>query len=97
MVRHHHRHHLHCHQILDRVPEHLSRKEFQLEWKDEVKAHRLVAGLHLLHHRWESRKAQEAEAEKSQWEEMWIVGHLGQEQEFELYLFPCQLPPKEEQ
>jgi hypothetical protein len=69
-----------------------------------VKAHRQVAGLHLLHHHRnhhhhcrESGKAQEAEAEKSQWEEMWIVGRMGQEQESKLYLFPCQLPPKEEQ
>jgi hypothetical protein len=60
MVCHHHRH-----QVLDPVPEHLSRKEFQREWKDEVRAHCQVVGLHLLHHRRESWKAHEAEAEKS--------------------------------
>jgi hypothetical protein len=97
MVRYLHHHHLHCHQVLDVEPEHRNRKEFQLEWRDEAKAHRQVAGLHLLHHRWESRKAQEAGVEKNQWEEKWIVGRSGQEQEFELYLYPCQLPPKEEQ
>jgi hypothetical protein len=71
------------------VPEHLNRKEFQPEWRDEAKVHHLMAGLHLLHHCRESRKAQEVEAEKSQWEEMWIVGQMGQEQESELYLSPC--------
>jgi hypothetical protein len=91
MVCHHHCRHLHRHQVLDPELEHRNRKEFQPEWRDEVKAHRQVAGLHLLHHhrnhhlhRRESRKAQEAGAEKNQWEEKWIVGYLGQEQEFEL-------------
>jgi hypothetical protein len=105
MVRHHHRRHLHRHQVLgpEPEPEHRNRKEFQPEWRDGAKAHRQVAGLHLLLHRRNhlhrrvSRKAQEAGAEKNQWEDKWVVGRLGQEQEFELYLYPYQLSPKEEQ
>jgi hypothetical protein len=42
MVRHHR------HQVLDSAPEHQSRRAFQREWKDEVKAHSQKAS----HHRW---------------------------------------------
>jgi hypothetical protein len=61
-----------------------------------------VVGLHLLHHCWnhhyhrrESQKAQEAEADKSQWGRKWIVEQMGQGSE--LYLFPCRLLAMEEQ